>query len=192
MFGNPVTNRHIQSLRKARVIEIEPFIPENMGLIHFTLFPLRIKRRNASGKYCVAHDFSEDQTPFILEADEYVVVEIRERLKLLDRNIVGHFVPASNLIEASLGITVGKIDDNFGMTNSERGFEQEKIVFGVKNQLNIQNVITKETRLAHLVLSDLRGMSTEIVKRSEREISQREKRAGDDGVSYEPDGDDDE
>lgn len=40
--------------------------------------------------------------------NEYIIVEIEEQVKFFEESIVGHFVPASNLIEAGLGVTAGK------------------------------------------------------------------------------------
>lgn len=188
MFGTLVNNKQLQKLIQEKEIEIDKFESENLGLVHYTLHSGKVKVRQADGLWKTAHDFNETNDPFVVPPNGYVIVEIKESIKLLNDYIVGEFRPASNLIEDGFGLTSGKIDKKYGTTGEEQGRSQERVVFGMKNFLDVSNEITKGMRIAHVVFFDLRGVSGETVELSKAEIHQRLnrlERAMDDGVAYE-------
>lgn len=100
---------------------------------------------------------------------------------------MGHFVPASNLIEAGLGVTAGKIDKKYG---SMGGKDVEMIRFGLKNLTEYNFSLTANYRIAHLILFDFRGVALEKVELTEEEKKiriQRLLRGFDDGPVYQED-----
>lgn len=160
----------------------------NLALVHYTLHPGRIKVRQADGTWKTTHDFDETNNPFIVPPNGYVIVEVKEKIKLLNDNIIGEFRPASNLIEDGFGLTSGKIDKKYGTTGEQQGKSQERVVFGMKNYLDVSNEITNGMRIAHVSFFDLRGVSGDKVELSKAEINQRLRRLirdMDDGVVYE-------
>ena len=186
MFGNLINNRQIKRLL-GKTIEIEPFSEDDLSTVHYTLHVNKIKERLDNGKWKTVYDFSENKNPYTLKSGEYIVVEILEKIKLNDENIVGHFIPSSNLINEGLLLIAGKVDKKFGNTGPEMNKPSEMINFGLKN-LNKTNIqIEPNHRIAHMELFDLRGVGSEKTKLSENEIRLRLQRMlmeMDDGVQY--------
>jgi len=187
MFGNLVNNKQLLKLIKEKEIEIDKFNSSDLGVVHYTLHPGRVKVRQPDGTWKAKHDFCETSDPYIVPPNGYVIVEIKEKIKLLNDNLIGEFRPASNLIEDGFGLTSGKIDKKYGTTGEQQGESQERVVFGMKNFLDTSNEIRNEMRIAHVSFFDLRGVSGEKAELSRTEINQRLKRLlrdMDDGVAY--------
>lgn len=189
MFGNLVNNKQFNELLRTKVIEIEPLELDNLALVHFTVTIQKIKKKLPNGSKKTIHDFNEDPNPYTLEPNGYAIVQIREKIKLNDDNIIGQFVAASNLIEDGLAITAGKIDKKFGTTSSHNS-NPEMIHFGLKNLTGEPCIIKPYYRIAHLSLFDLRGVATNKIPLSDPEIKLRMQRMlfgepdGGDGVKY--------
>ena len=182
MFGNLINNSQLNELIKNKVIEISDWNISNLSLVHYTLHPETIKIRQPDGKWVTVHNFNENHNPYKVEPNGYVIVTIKERIKLNSDYIVGEFRPASNLIEDGFGLTTGKIDKRYGTSN------KEVVVFGMKNYLNVHNEIKENTRIAHVSFFDLRGVSGKPGEVTEDEMLQRAirivKRVYDDGPNY--------
>ena len=193
MFGNLVNNVQIRKLIDTNQLEIEPFSSDNMSLVYYTLHVGRVKIRNdADETWSTKHNFEEDANPFIVEPNDYVIVVVQERLKLLNKHLVGTFSPASTLIEQGFGLTAGKIDKAYGTTGEKYGEPQEPVIFGLKNNLNSKNRITPSMRVAHVSFFDLRGVASDRVRLSDAEEKRRRGRgrwlyAVDDGPIYNQD-----
>ena len=113
MFGNLINNKQIIDLRESGLITITPFDQDCLKAVHYPLCVRSIFRRDADGSWRRVHSFDEVRQPFSLEPHEYVVVELRENI-VLKEGIIGQFLPASNLIEAGLGLTAGRLEYPFG------------------------------------------------------------------------------
>lgn len=188
MFGNLITNRQLQSLIKSKVVEIVPFNVNDLSLAHYTLHVGKVLAKLDDGTFRTIHNFSENSNPYIVKENEYIIVEIDELIKLNDDNIIGHFIPASNLIKDGISIMAGKIDKKYGNLGPSKGHKPEMIQFGFKNNLNEAFSLTINYRVAHLALYDLRGVASEKTELSESEkllIAKRFLRALDAGPNYE-------
>ena len=187
MFGNLINNRQLKKLMDSKIIEIEPFDKKELSTAHLTLHVGKVFKRLDDGTVKTIHDFSENENPYTMKGNEYVIVEIYEMIKLNDENIVGHFVPVSNLIQEGLSLVAGKIDKKFGNLGPSTGNKVEMLRFGLKNNNSESFQLTKKHRIAHLELFDLRGVSSEKAELSNEEkvrIAQRWIRDSDDGVRY--------
>ena len=181
MFGNLVTNRQLRQLIKANEIQIDPFVDESLKTTHYTLRPGRVLGRQADGSWKQVHNFKDDDHEYAIQENGYVVVEVREAVRIASEGIVGRFIPTSNLIEAGLDLVAGQIDNKYGLKG-------EGLRFGLKNLLPVRNVIGAEMRLAHVEFFDLRGITPDPVKLSDEERAIRLRRmikAMDDGIDYE-------
>lgn len=189
MFGNVLNNSQISHLIKNKEIEVDPFVQSNLRLAHYPLHPskiLEIGPIESSGKRKtkVLHDFENDDD-YILSPDQYVVVEIAEYLRL-PQGVVGHFVPASTLIEQGFGLTAGKLDPEYGLIKGKR----QQVRFGLKNLKSQSNVILGKTHIAHVYFVDLRGLNNLNYSYTQAELKYlldrfpRIARDSDDGVSY--------
>lgn len=185
MFGNLINNRQLKQLIKENAIYIEPFEEQSVKSTHYTLHPGRVFRRNSSGVWKQAHDFKSSSNSFQLSENEYVVVEIRQVVKILIEGIVGRFIPTSSLIENGLMVLAGQIDNKYGV-------QGEGLRFGVKNLLQSTNELSIRTRLVHVEFFDMRGLAFDPVNLTAEEVTIRERRrmiADADGVFYEDNSD---
>lgn len=157
MYGNVVTNHQLRRLRQQNIISIDPFDENNLKASAYTLTPGRILRRGDDGEYDVAYTFGSRRNSFTLAANEYVLVEAREKVAIREHGLVGAFVTASTNIENGLLIVAGQIDSQYGIKG-------EALRFGIKNLLDVENELTSTTRLVHLQLVDMRGSATDPVK----------------------------
>lgn len=192
MFGNLINNRQLKGLLETKEIEIYPFIAENLSTAHYTLRVGKVLKRLDDGTFKTMHDFNENTNPFTIKENEYIIVEVYETIKLNNENIIGHFVPASNLIKDGISLIAGKIDKKYGNTGPSKGFKPEMIQFGLKNNLNESFQLPSKYRVAHLELFDLRGVSSEKVELTNEEkliIAKRFIRAFDDGVNHDSESD---
>lgn len=162
MFGNMINNKQLLELCDVKAIDITPFDANLVRAVHYPMHVLAIRSRTASGTWRVNHNFQDDEGPYDLAANEYVVVDIQEHIKLKE-GIVGQFVAASNLVEAGLGITAGRLEHPFG----QRG---EVIRFGIKNMLSEPNIIKRFQKVAYAQFFDLRGLASKLVVLSEEEF----------------------
>lgn len=185
MFGNLITNRQLKTLRAESRIFIEPFSERNLKATHYTLNPGRVLRRIDDHEWDIVFAFTDTRKEFRLDANEYVIVEVKQTVKIQSDGIVGRFVTASTNIESGLLVVAGQIDSQYGTGG-------EALRFGVKNLLSTPNVITCDTRLAHLEFFDLRGITSEPREPTldEKQVWELRKRdpkweqADSDGVKY--------
>lgn len=153
MFGNLINSRQLKNLRAENCLFIEPFAEANLKATHYTLNPGRVLRRT-DGDWYPEFTFDARHTEFQLAANEYVVVEVKQTIKIQKEGIVGRFVTTSSNIEAGLLVVAGQIDSQYGM-------KEEALRFGVKNLMSEPNVLSRNARLAHLEFFDLRGIMSE-------------------------------
>jgi deoxycytidine triphosphate deaminase len=190
MFGNIINNSQIRKLVKDKTITISPFREERLKLAHYALRPAGILwtgQINSKGTrdFQPRHDFNSNDN-YTFAAGEYAVAEVEEVIILSD-GIVGHFLPSSSLIERGFGLTAGKLDPQYGALGGKR----QKLIFGLKNLKNEENVFSATEGLAHVYFVDLRGLHNGPTEFSDPEIRDflarfaRFKRANDDGPSYE-------
>lgn len=185
MNGALLTNVQLLELIQRHEIDIKPLEPERFQLAHYPIDPETILVRRAgdrSGWTC-AHSFRESSQAFEIAPRAYVIVEVRQQI-LLSEGFVGTFVAASNLIEKGLSLTAGKISFPFGTKN-------ERVRFGLRNNLEEPVDIGPGDLLAYLQVFDLTSSKRAPYKLSERDqevYARRRSLANDDGVFYdEPD-----
>lgn len=162
MFGNLISNRQLKSLINSQQIDISPFEESNLKSSHYTLTPGRIFKRDEDGDWVSMHEFTAKKEKFILEPNEYVVIELRQRIVIRTEGIVGRFISTSSHIENGTMVVAGQIDSKYGMNN-------ECIRIGFKNLLNTKNEILKKSRIVHVEFFDLRGITID-----KRELTQSE------------------
>jgi deoxycytidine triphosphate deaminase len=163
MFGTLVSNRLLKQMIEAKEIDIDPFEDSMLKATHYTLQPGRVLSRTPEGKWLNAHIFSESER-YTLKPNEYVVVEVKQRVRILRDGIVGRFITTSSHVEGGLLIIAGQIDFQYGSAG-------EMLRFGVKNLLDSPNEIKRLTRLAHMEFFDLRGVTVDRPKLTAAEKS---------------------
>lgn len=153
MFGNVVNKNRLQEIIRADGLSISHFRPDHIRTIHYPLRPIRVynrgdlaenKRANVSFKF----EFKNKSDPCKLEPNEYVIVEVLERIEMKHQGIVGHFVTPGHFIERGLGLTAGRIEAPYGQNG-------EAIRFGVTNNLSIENYIFPEDTIGFVYFVDL-------------------------------------
>lgn len=177
MFGTLLSNDLLVRRISDGNIAIKPFSRELAQIAHYPLGLESVYRKNGnSWKEC--HNFLKDGETFRMSANEYVVVEVSQQIRL-KTGFAGTFIPASNLIEQGLGLVAGKITAPFGANG-------EKIRFGLKNYLDEGNNLSKTQGLAYIQFFDLSALpaSEYVLTRRDLEIytERRHQRADDDSV----------
>lgn len=179
MFGTLVSNRLLKQMLEANEIDIDPFEESMLKATHYTLQPGRVLTRNPEGKWLNAHIFSESDR-YVLDPNEYVVVEVKQRVRILRDGIVGRFITTSNHVEGGILVVAGQVDFKYGTSG-------EMLRFGVKNLLDAPNEIKRNTRLAHMEFFDLRGVTVDrpkLTTAEKRLWEGRRRDAEDDGPNY--------
>lgn len=162
MYGNLVTNRQFETLRKQGAISIDPFDIGSLKESSYTLTPGHVLEANENGKWKIVYTFSDDDDEYIIPANGYVVVQPAQMVRIRVPGIVGSFILASNNIEEGRQIVAGQIDSKYGMKG-------ESLRFGVKNLLSTTNRISGSTRLVHIQLTDMRGSTLDPVFQNEKQ-----------------------
>lgn len=108
------------------------------------------------------HDLVE-QGADRLAPGEFVKIIPSERVVLPD-GIVGLFCTPSTLVASGLILVAGKLDSGYGRN-------LEELVFGLHNPTKANVAVSKDTRTAHLMFYDVRGLaapgpSADYVKRT--------------------------
>ena len=179
MFGTLVSNRLLKQMIVAKEIDIDPFEESMLKATHYTLQPGRVLCRTPEGKWLNAHIFSESER-YVMQPNEYVVVEVRQRVRILRDGIVGRFITTSSHVEGGMLVVAGQIDFQYGSAG-------EMLRFGVKNLLDSANEIKKSTRLAHMEFFDLRGVTVDrprLTAAEKRLWESRRRDPEDDGPDY--------
>lgn len=94
-------------------------------------------------------DLRDEQLPFVLKSDEYVLGKSVESLKM-PSNMLGLVVPTSFAIRIGLAINSGKIDPTFA----------GNVSFGIQNVTKHNVMLKKDMQLAHLMVSEFKGETT--------------------------------
>lgn len=182
MFGNVLTNRQLRTLLDEKRIRIKDFNPLSLKQASYTLNPARVLKQSSDGEWEVVHSFTRARPTFLLQEHEYVVVEPRQDVVIDVDGVIGTFVQASTNIEAGILVVAGQIDSGYGS-------QGESLRFGVKNLLDKENALSIDTRLVHVQFVDMRGSSSDPVKRSEEQekvhAARRRGPADDDGPLHE-------
>ena len=179
MFGTLVSNRLLKQMIEANEIDIDPFDETMLKATHYTLQPGRVLSRSSEGKWLNAHIFAESER-YVLKPNEYVVVEVKQRVRILRDGIVGRFITTSSHVEGGILVVAGQIDFKYGNAG-------EMLRFGVKNLLDTTNELKRSTRLAHMEFFDLRGVTVDRPKLTaveKRLWEGRRRDADDDGPNY--------
>lgn len=159
MFGNVVNKTRLKDLLARHAIAVTGFDVSHMRAIHYPLKPIRVYSRgseDAKGKVDLAlrHDFSKGKADYILEPNEYAIVEVAEQIAMLQEGLVGHFVTPSHFIDRGLGLVAGRIESPYG----QRG---EAVRFGLKNLLTQSNHLGREDTLAYVYFVDLLSLKND-------------------------------
>jgi hypothetical protein len=182
MYGTLANNSHVLDLMAQRLLEIKPFNRVNLKTAHYPLTPFSIKTRTDDGRWVRTHTFDDDPRPYLFAPNQYAVVEVREDIQV-GKGIIAKFVPTSNLVEQAFGLTAGRLEYPFGRN-------AEVLVFGIKNQLNMPNPLSKDDFIAYAEFHDLRALQNTEVQLTDRDKKiyaervdpDRLRRADDDGV----------
>src|SRR5262245_22366944 len=126
MFGTLIANQQLKKLITNKEIEIDRFDKGSLKATHYTLHPGRVLTRSPEGKWYSTHDFKEKPERYLLGANDYVVVAIKERVRINVEGLVGRFMAVSTNIESGLLVVAGQIDSQYGVKN-------EALHVGVKN-----------------------------------------------------------
>lgn len=189
MFGNILGNAEIVRLRETRALTIDPFDIKNLKLAHYkltaeSLWAPRVQRDGRVGQDFV-HSFKNDEE-FVFAPHAYHLVEVKEFVHLPD-GVIANFVPVSEFALRGFALVAGKLDPGYG----ELGDARQKLLFGVKNLLDHENLYSQKLGLAHMSLVSLTGASLlrdELTKAELARLTQRDperwRRANDDGPLY--------
>lgn len=192
MVAGLANNSQILRMLDERAIVIDPFVPEHLKTAHYGLTPLGVFIRLNTKRWVRAHNFDADGKYFLLEPDQYVIVEPREQI-ILAQGILGKFIPPSNLIDQCIGLTAGRVEYPFGQN-------RETLRFGLRNLSHVTTRLRHDDFVAYIEFHDLRDEPVQPVKLTPREDDiyarrrrmTRQEHADADGVFYDTAEDDTE
>tara|TARA_B100000378_G_C17890800_1_gene359129 strand:- start:6 stop:587 length:582 start_codon:yes stop_codon:yes gene_type:complete len=186
MLGTIVNDRQFIELQKSGVIKIHPFDDNLLKTIHYPLYAskfLKYKGRSEEEpKFEMKADFSTGEDKVEFDPGEYLVSVVRQSICIQD-DIVGHFVTSSKLIDFGFSLTCGRIEAPYGQNG-------EEVRFGIKNCVDIKNVIRRRDVIAYVYFMDLRALRNKghFLSEEEAKLFKRWERrrayAEDSGVHY--------
>lgn len=151
-LGGLLNNKLISKLHQDNELIITPWNVENLQVAQYALNPAQILYEDSDGAEHL-HDLKKDGD-YRFKPQEYAKVVIQQTIILPD-GIVGRFIPASGLIEAGFGLTVGKLDPRYGE-------KKEQIHFGIQNLRSRENPfgvsIPFTSRVAYIEFFDMRTL----------------------------------
>ena len=157
MFGTIVNNRQLIDLIGQNKVYIHPFKKELLKSLHYPLTASKYLssagRKAGNPIFNVRADFKADCDEVIFEPKEYLIAEISQTIAVSE-GIVGNFIPSSRLIDYGFSLTCGRIESPYGAAG-------EVVRFGIANQLNCNNKLSKETVLGYVQFFDFRALATE-------------------------------
>lgn len=137
-----------KAIKEGRIDMTPPLNDEQLQIAQYRLTPSAIRYWIKGESKMKTHDLVSDG-PYTFQPSEYAIVIVKEHIVLKEESgVVGRFIPASGLIEAGFGITVGKLDPGYGEDGSP-------IVFGLKNLQDHENEYRVDTALAHIEFFDI-------------------------------------
>lgn len=189
MFGNILSNAEILRLRGQKALTIDPFDVANLKLAHYKLTAESVwspvVRSDGQISQHFDHSFSDGDV-FVFAPNAYHLVEVSEFIHLPD-GVVASFVPVSDFALQGFGLVAGKLDAGYGQIRKRR----QKLLFGVKNLLDVPNPFDRRIGLAHMSLVGLNGahlLRQELTDAEQNRLVSRDParwvRANDDGVFY--------
>ena len=119
-------------------------------------------KKTDQGDWDTCFTFSARRPEYVLSANEYAVIEVRQNVKIYSDGIVGRFVTTSTNIENGWLVLAGQIDSKYGVGG-------EALRFGLKNLLPSPTTLRIDSRLAHVEFFDLRGIVSEAISKSATE-----------------------
>ncbi len=186
MFGNLINNTLIKQLRAQNLLNISPFLEEELQIAQYPLRPKVVYEVDENGIIEPGHVLSDKKNTYTLKPKSYYCIDVNESI-FLSKGLVGRFIPASVLIEKGLSLSAGKIEFPFGKNN-------EKIRFGLYNYLDVPVTIDYKERIAYIQFTDMRGLDNHEYTHTKydeaRYLSRFIKKLSDDGGNYAAQGDD--
>jgi hypothetical protein len=191
MFGNVVTRKGLKQLIDRHVLDIAGFDTKIMRQIHYPVTGARVYTRGNMGiDHTIDVKFRGEinsKERVVFEPNEYLIIELKERIEMREPGIIGHFVAASHFIEKGLGLVAGRIETPYGK-------KSEVLRVGVKNLLGIPNFLHHDDKIAYIYFFDILGLlDDESYKMTAREWKQFEQwriykeNIADSGVTFDAD-----
>lgn len=180
MFGNLVNKNQLIELVRKDIISITPFSENLMQVVHYPLKPGNLSVIEMDGSSRQVHDFRKSKARFVIERDQYLIVEVAEFIKMTSEGIVGQFIAASRMVTLGLNLICGKISSPYGT-------EGERIIFGIKNVSGQPALLKATDVIAYIQFFDLRGLKNDQYRPTQEDLEEwlkRRKRVADDGVEY--------
>lgn len=184
MYGNRLSNKQIeQMVNGPGPFIIAPYRQDRQKLAHYKLTPARVLTPSVVQPDGRRSEFMAEvgnlrQGPFQFGPRQYLIVEVFETIRLPE-GIIGDFTAASTLIEQAFGLVAGKLD-------SEYGKDGERILLGLYNLLDRDNVFDPSLGIAHISFHDFRGTERRSARFTDREMRDfRDRRLDDhDAINY--------
>jgi len=126
---------HLMLPGKDNLVDINPYDPENLTEAGYKLHAIAIYRHSAEGKIIPVHDFRSDLSSYNLIPDNYLLIELKEKIVISESTIKGKIDPDFELTMSGFGIFCPEL--YFGFSLPENFFDKQPepgtIFIGVKN-----------------------------------------------------------
>jgi deoxycytidine triphosphate deaminase len=140
-----LSNIQIEEQVRCGRIKITPFDPGRLGANHYrlSLHSIQFVKLDEEGLLQQGKVIPND-APYALNAHEYVVVSVREKI-VLDHGLFGEFYPASMCIEEGIQLNCGRLGS----------FYEDRIHFGIFNMRDFDVFLREGQEIARVSFVDL-------------------------------------
>jgi hypothetical protein len=117
------------------LIDIKPYDLENFTETGYKLHAIAVHRHTAEGKVIPVHDFRSDLSSFIFMPNDYLLIELKEKVTILESMVRGKIYPDFGLTMSGWGIFPPELYLGFSLPEIFFAGQPESgtIFIGVKN-----------------------------------------------------------
>ena len=120
---------------KESPVNINPYDPENLTESGYKLHTIAIYRHSTEGKIIPVHDFRSDLSSYNFIPNDYLLIELKEKIIISESMIKGKIYPDLGLIMSGFGIFCPELYFGFSLPKNffEKIPEPGTIFIGIKN-----------------------------------------------------------
>ena len=134
---------HLMLPEKESPVTINPYDAENLTETGYKLRVIAIHHHSTEGKIIAVHDFRSDLSSFNFIPNDYLLIELKEKITISESTIKGKIYPDFGLIMSGFGFFCPELYFGFSLPKNffEKMPEPGTIFIGVKNLMERELII---------------------------------------------------
>jgi hypothetical protein len=138
-----IEKKKLEELIEKKRLQITPYLQNNFSVNGYPLHAIAIHRHFTDGKVEKIHDFKEEPDSFILIINDYVLLEVQEKVIINDDSVRAKFKPEFGLVLGGMAFFAPELNAQFSYPSGyfDKKPESGTLLLGVKNMMERDLII---------------------------------------------------